>query len=887
MPMLVAAAVAYAATAAAVAANLIVAGTLGAAVFSTVVTLVASAVVNKAFSDGGDSDGGGQQFEQELNGNLLTVRQPIMHWQWIYGQTRVGGAITYIETTTDIGVDNRNALLHLVITFAGHECEEIGSIYFDDELIPLDGTMPNGGGNATGRLAGYCSIEKSLGNETGQPFPNLVAYSAGLWTDAHRQSGRTKIHVALRYSPDKFPNGIPNITAVIKGKKVYDPRSTLTAWSINPSLCIADFLCSPVWLGCDYATEIDEAQLIAAANIDDEQVAVAAGGTENRYMLDGVFSVNRDSRSVLERMLTANAGKLHYIGGLFRIQPAAYVSPTITLDEDDLRGVPQIQPRLSATDLCNAVKGVYVSEANKWQPSDFPPVTNATYLAEDEGERSWRELDLAFTKSAAGAQRIAKIELERVRQQISLVWPGKFTCYRLQPGDTVQVTFAMLGWSAKVFEVVGSTLAIEDDGNGGVRLGCDLALRETASSVFDWSSGEETTVDPAPDTNLPNPLSVEAPGAPTVVESKLETRDGRGVAALVTVSVAAPADPFWKHIQFEYQVVGASLWTVIPPSEALTVSVPDVQPEIYDFRAKVINNLGVSSDYATTRQEIVGLYDRPATPVIRGLQTVGGIAILTLDPAADLDVRRGGRWRVRHCEDDTDPPWEESFSIGEEQGYVGDQTVLVLPLKAGAYLVRAEDAVGQQSEEAAYIATKQASVLAYSPVDTLTESTSFPGSHDNTVAVDGILKLSGTGLFDDIPDFDAISSLDDYGGVTAAGTYTFSAGLDFGAVERVRVTGHIEGITVNVNDLFDDREGDIDDWLDFDGTAGGGSCDAWLECRETDDDPAGTPTWSEWKRLDASEFECRAMQFRLRITSNDPAYNLVVDTLSVAAEEVT
>ena len=41
-----------------------------------------------------------------------------------------------------------------------------------------------------------------------------------------------------------FPNGFPEITAIIKGKKVYDPRTSTTAWSDNPALCLRDYLTS-------------------------------------------------------------------------------------------------------------------------------------------------------------------------------------------------------------------------------------------------------------------------------------------------------------------------------------------------------------------------------------------------------------------------------------------------------------------------------------------------------------------------------------------------------------------------------------------------------------------------------------------------------------------
>jgi hypothetical protein len=75
----------------------------------------------------------------------------------------------------------------------------------------------------------------------------------------------------------------------------------------------------------------------------------------------------------------------------------------------------------------------------------------------------------------------------------------------------------------------------------------------------------------------------------------------------------------------------------------------------------------------------------------------------------------------------------------------------------------------------------------------------------------------------------------------------------------------------------------VDDWGDFDGTANA-DCDAWVEVRETDDNPAETPDWSDWRRLDASEYAARAFQFRAQLASNDPAFNIHITHLRVSAQ---
>ena len=54
-------------------------------------------------------------------------------------------------------------------------------------------------------------------------------------------------------------------------------------------------------------------------------------------------------------------------------------------------------------------------------------------------------------------------------------------------------------------------------------------FRETASACFDRNSGEETAVDPSPNTTLPNPFIVTVPGNPSITEELYGTTGSEGV----------------------------------------------------------------------------------------------------------------------------------------------------------------------------------------------------------------------------------------------------------------------------------------------------------------------------------------------------------------------
>jgi hypothetical protein len=104
-------------------------------------------------------------------------------------------------------------------------------------------------------------------------------------------------------------------------------------------------------------------------------------------------------------------------------------------------------------------------------------------------------------------------------------------------------------------------------------------------------------------------------------------------------------------------------------------------------------------------------------------------------------------------------------------------------------------------------------------------------------------------------------------------------------VKPVRLSVHLLASVASFGTNWDQRVSDIDDWLSVDG-AFGGEADAWVEVRSTNDNPAGTPTWSAWRRLDSAEFNARGFQFRAELRSFQPEFNIEVTQLRVAADEV-
>ncbi len=425
---------------------------------------------------------------------LLMSRDAIAARRVIYGRTRLSGTIVFAQTA-----GAANVTLHLVVALAGHACDAFEHVFFNDEEVVLDGNN-----NATGNYAGLARVIGHLGADNQAADANLVAECAGYWTANHRLRGITYLYPRLQFDRDKFPGGIPNISAVVRGRPVYDPRSGLTAWSDNPALCIRDYLIHPTFGLAVDAAELDDASFIAAANICDEAV-----GAEKRYTLNGCFDLTAQPATVIEKMCGSMAGMLVYVGGKWICKAGAHEVPTVTLDENDLRGGIEVQTRASMRDICNGVKGTFSAPEENYQPADFPAVQSAAAVAEDGGIEIWSDEEFAFTTSALMSQRLATIELNRARQDITVTYPAKLTALRVQAGDTVQVTNTRFGWNQKLFLVINLKFAVYD-ANGAPALGVDLQLVETAAEL--WEGSQALEYDPAPNTSLGAHLPAGADG---------------------------------------------------------------------------------------------------------------------------------------------------------------------------------------------------------------------------------------------------------------------------------------------------------------------------------------------------------------------------------------
>jgi hypothetical protein len=120
----------------------------------------------------------------------------------------------------------------------------------------------------------------------------------------------------------------------------------------------------------------------------------------------------------------------------------------------------------------------------------------------------------------------------------------------------------------------------------------------------------------------------------------------------------------------------------------------------------------------------------------------------------------------------------------------------------------------------------------------------------------------------------------------SSATYDFSNYIDTGSVRVARVFMNIDSLRLNdaATVTFDTLTGNFDSLAgNFDDLSGGSSfadTDVIQFVSTTDDDPAGSPSWSAYKRFKSGDFSGRAFRFRIELQSTGADITPGIDELT-------
>ena len=332
------------------------------------------------------------------------------------------------------------------------------------------------------------------------------------------------------------------------------------------------------------------------------------------------------------------------------------------------------------------------------------------------------------------------------------------------------------------------------------------------------------------------------------------------------------------------------------------VSATSSSPDFEIFNTKV-------GSYEISVRSLNAALEPSATAATRTFTTIGKTAVpadvtgLTGEPvdsknvrlrwnlATDLDVTHGGRVYVRHSSK-TDGSGTFSNATDLVKALAGNTTEAIVPLLEGEYILKFQDDGGRFSNGEASVILDLPDTLDAKLIQTRREDLDVPkfqGTKTNVAfdATTNSLNLTGVGQFDSIADLDAENSIDDVGGIASLGTYEFggTAGgttLDLGDVFSLDLKRHFLTEAFFPSDLFDSIP-DLDARGDFEGLTAT-EVNAEMLVRVTQDNPnTGSPTYSSFQTFTNGTYKGRGFQFKVNLTSDDPAQDIRVFQLGYTA----
>lgn len=415
----------------------------------------------------------------------------------IYGERKTSGVLVPLAVRPSTFLGETNDCIYMLLILAGTPVDSIEKVFFGKDELVLDSS-----GNETGKYKDYAKVvRKPQGGYCADITTDLGSH---FWTTEHRLDGIAYLYIKLKLNQTLYSGGVPDIFALVKGRRVFDPRdedqdiSDLSTWkySNNPALCALDYLSgvpildeqsqvqTPYGVGA-FPAETDYASFIAAANICDEEIQVSLTETTPRYTCNGIISSATAAGDGLAMIAGAMAGDVCYMGGRWTAFAGAYRNPVGSISDSDFRApISAINFVRAKRDKYNAVKGLFVDKRNDYQVVDFPPVTSSVFFAEDNNETLYRDVEYHLTTDEYAARRLARIALNSGRMSVAFTARCNLSAAKYSINDTITYSNPNYGWNSKPFRVVGFKFAEAQDENNNSMLGIDLDLQETTSSIY-------------------------------------------------------------------------------------------------------------------------------------------------------------------------------------------------------------------------------------------------------------------------------------------------------------------------------------------------------------------------------------------------------------------
>jgi hypothetical protein len=432
-------------------------------------------------------------------------RQPIPDRVSGYGRARLGGAFMLYET------DGTNEGLALNV-FALHDglIAGWGDIYLNDQtvVVGVDTYVETGADLRYGKFGDLVRIETRLGEPTETNYSAVNAARADVWPTNARGDGIASLMMIAKAKEKEnfqrdYPNGLPLPSAVGDLQYCWDPRlgsrgiiiddadkaasATWVGGSQNPFLQLLDYMTNPeTGMGLPLSRFLPNiAAWEAAADVCDEAVPLAAGGTVPRYQSGGSYLHSTAPADVIATILATCDGWLAQDAtGCFTVQAGEYVAPTVTIGEEHIVSLSRQFYREDE----RATNEIVVSYTDP--TFDFTEVQTTPWRREADiaarGHVRSQPLSLPWVQNNSQARRLAKIAAYKATAPVSGVITTTLDGLRAWSERRIRIQAPSDGDTMADIVVDLLPLTLNPDNT------VSIPFVSTDAAAYDWTTAEET-----------------------------------------------------------------------------------------------------------------------------------------------------------------------------------------------------------------------------------------------------------------------------------------------------------------------------------------------------------------------------------------------------------
>lgn len=454
----------------------------------------------------------------------IPLTQSLPHRQWVVGRTRVAGAYMLMEA--------KGAKLYCVQAIAGHRISAVNRYYLHDDEVEIDGSGWVQGLTDLSYNNNTVQIGSRLGlaTETAYSFISDDLTAEGVWTASHRGDGQASLGMVCLSPKSTFfttvyPYGAPRLSVEVDGALVWDYRDPAQSptnpatwtWSRNAALIMC-------WHQCfnEFGHRRDYTKAILPvlymweeeADICDEDVALAAGGTEKRYLVSGFDTAENDPKVGTNAILSACDGWICERGdGALLLTVGKYrESRVATITDADITGY-QLQNDVLPEEACNKLVPTFTYPATDYATSDTDAFEDvAAQLI--EGRPLTQKADYTWCHQWRQARRLGIRDWRRLQQKIK----GSIDV-RLSGINAIYSRWVRLSTPLGLPRLNGAVIENRRSILALTKGGFSMDFIKHPEGIDDWVPSEDEGAQP-PVPSKPNAADLDTPVVTSIVAYK-------------------------------------------------------------------------------------------------------------------------------------------------------------------------------------------------------------------------------------------------------------------------------------------------------------------------------------------------------------------------------